>query len=110
MKPALDQAELISVEYSPGGKEEPKKSSELPSFHRSSRQPSPGPVGHLRLSHSSQSPEPPPRLNRFPSQGQECGSPLPLKRGFLDHSPIRRGLVEGSPSLSRRYNHIKSFT
>ncbi|KAK6620850.1 hypothetical protein RUM43_011146 [Polyplax serrata] len=86
-----------------GGKEEPKKSSELPSFHRSSRQPSPGPVGHLRLSHSSQSPEPPPRLNRFPSQGQECGSPLPLKRGFLDHSPIRRGLVEGSPSLSRRY-------
>lgn len=56
----------------------------------------------LQISQPSQSPEPPPRYNRFTSQGEESGSPLPMKRGFLDHSPLRKGLVEGSPSLSRR--------
>ncbi|KAL0275774.1 UNVERIFIED_CONTAM: hypothetical protein PYX00_003529 [Menopon gallinae] len=85
------------------GKDESKRNNVLPPIHRNSRGASPSPISNIHFPQSSQSPEPPPRLNRLPPQGQESGSPLPMKRGFLDHSPIRRGLVEGSPSLSRRY-------
>ncbi|GLG97080.1 Dual specificity mitogen-activated protein kinase kinase hemipterous [Gryllus bimaculatus] len=58
----------------------------------------------------SQSPEPPPRLSRMsatntPESGTPIhgSSPLMMRRGFLDVSPVRRSFAEGSPSLSRRY-------
>lgn len=83
-----------------GGKEESKRYNCLSSSFNNSK--STRVQSTLQISQPSQSPEPPPRYNRFTSQGEESGSPLPMKRGFLDHSPLRKGLVEGSPSLSRR--------
>lgn len=70
------------------------------------RRASPGPTSHYPA--PSQSPDPPPRHNRGSSTPADTGtpgpgsSPLLVRRSFLDVSPVRRGFVEGSPSLSRR--------
>ncbi|XP_023713863.1 dual specificity mitogen-activated protein kinase kinase 7 isoform X2 [Cryptotermes secundus] len=69
------------------------------------RHTSPGPTS--RYPPPSQSPDPPPRHNRGSSTPADTGtpgagsSPLLVRRSFLDVSPVRRGFVEGSPSLSR---------
>ncbi|XP_069696444.1 dual specificity mitogen-activated protein kinase kinase 7-like isoform X2 [Periplaneta americana] len=69
------------------------------------RHASPGPPSHYPP--PSQSPDPPPRHNRGSSTPADSGtpgagsSPLLVRRSFLDVSPVRRGFVEGSPSLSR---------
>ncbi|XP_063232168.1 serine/arginine repetitive matrix protein 1-like [Bacillus rossius redtenbacheri] len=78
-----------------------------PPLARPGRHASPGSPAHCPR--ASQSPEPPPRLSRVSSVSSEGGTPQPgsspllLRRGFLDVSPVRRGFAEGSPSLSRRY-------
>lgn len=73
---------------------------------RPHRHASPGPAPNCHYSPASQSPEPPPRLNRVTGNSLDgavaMSSPLSMRRNFLDVSPVRRGFVEGSPSLSRR--------
>lgn len=49
------------------------------------------------------SPDPPPRLSRMGlSDETPSSSPLAGRRSFLDVSPVRRSVLDGSPSLPRR--------
>ncbi|XP_049804792.1 dual specificity mitogen-activated protein kinase kinase 7-like isoform X2 [Schistocerca nitens] len=69
--------------------------------------PSPGAASVRQYSPARQSPEPPPRLSRISANSLDGGaagsSPLTVRRGLLDVSPVRRSFAEGSPSLCRRY-------
>ncbi|KAJ1520563.1 hypothetical protein ONE63_003675 [Megalurothrips usitatus] len=68
------------------------------------RLPLPGPTRHASPGPPPPSPDPPPRLSRLGlSDGTSSSSPLAGRRGFLDVSPVRRGVLDSSPSLPRRY-------
>lgn len=63
----------------------------------------PRPARHASPGPPPPSPDPPPRLSRLGlSDGTQSYSPLVGRRSFLDVSPVRRGVLDVSPSLPRR--------